>query len=80
MFRDAVGCCSLFPTMAGELLRVTHLSRGTDAAGALLLDTVISGSVPDSIGDAAVLLQVLILPILPVGQPLPYWEPGGSMA
>ncbi|KAM8995979.1 hemicentin-2 isoform 2-T2 [Ara ararauna] len=41
----------------GELLRVTHLSRGTDAAGALLLDTVISGSVPESIGDAAVLLQ-----------------------
>ncbi|XP_065551612.1 hemicentin-2 [Lathamus discolor] len=39
----------------GELLRVTHLSQGTDAAGALLLDTVISGSVPESIGDAAVL-------------------------
>ncbi|NXD61884.1 HMCN2 protein, partial [Eolophus roseicapillus] len=41
----------------GELLRVTHLSRGTDAAGALLLDTVISGSVPESTSDAAVLLQ-----------------------
>ncbi|NXW16087.1 HMCN2 protein, partial [Circaetus pectoralis] len=41
----------------GELLRVTHLARGTDAAGALLLDSVISGSVPESIGEAAVLLQ-----------------------
>ncbi|XP_069626703.1 hemicentin-2 [Haliaeetus albicilla] len=41
----------------GELLRVTHLARGMDAAGALLLDSVISGSVPESIGEAAVLLQ-----------------------
>ncbi|XP_049688139.1 hemicentin-2 [Accipiter gentilis] len=41
----------------GEVLRVTHLARGTDAAGALLLDSVISGSVPESIGEAAVLLQ-----------------------
>ncbi|XP_075295707.1 hemicentin-2 [Opisthocomus hoazin] len=41
----------------GELLRVTHLARGADAAGALLLDSVISGSVPESIGEAAVLLQ-----------------------
>ncbi|KGL95734.1 Hemicentin-2, partial [Charadrius vociferus] len=41
----------------GELLRVTHLARGVDAAGALLLDSVISGSVPESIGEAAVLLQ-----------------------
>ncbi|KAM6193100.1 hemicentin-2 [Sarcoramphus papa] len=41
----------------GELLRVTHLARGTDAAGALLLDSVIGGSVPESIGKATVLLQ-----------------------
>ncbi|NXS66677.1 HMCN2 protein, partial [Pandion haliaetus] len=41
----------------GELLRVTHLAQGTDAAGALLLDSVISGSVPESIGEAVVLLQ-----------------------
>ncbi|NXV93681.1 HMCN2 protein, partial [Calonectris borealis] len=41
----------------GELLWVTHLARGTDAAGALLLDSVISGSVPENIGKAAVLLQ-----------------------
>ncbi|CAM9699604.1 unnamed protein product [Bubo scandiacus] len=41
----------------GELLWVTHLARGTDAAGALLLDSVISGSVPESIGKATVLLQ-----------------------
>ncbi|KAM9256723.1 LOW QUALITY PROTEIN: hemicentin-2 [Cariama cristata] len=41
----------------GELLRVTHLARGTDAAGALQLDSVISGTVPESIGEAAVLLQ-----------------------
>ncbi|KAM6047554.1 LOW QUALITY PROTEIN: hemicentin-2 [Theristicus caerulescens] len=41
----------------GELLRVTHLARGADATGTLLLDSVISGSVPESIGEAAVLLQ-----------------------
>ncbi|NXN95844.1 HMCN2 protein, partial [Rhinopomastus cyanomelas] len=41
----------------GELLRVTHLARGTDAANALLLDSVISGSVPESVSKAAVLLQ-----------------------
>ncbi|KAM6110387.1 LOW QUALITY PROTEIN: hemicentin-2 [Pterocles gutturalis] len=41
----------------GELLRVTHLIRGMDAAGALLLDGAISGSVPESIGEAEVLLQ-----------------------
>ncbi|NWR09617.1 HMCN2 protein, partial [Paradoxornis webbianus] len=44
-----------FPT--GELLRVTHLARGADGAGALRLDSVISGSVPESFGDAVVLLQ-----------------------
>ncbi|XP_009989256.1 PREDICTED: hemicentin-2-like [Tauraco erythrolophus] len=49
----------------GELLRVTHLARGMDPTGALLLETVISGSVPESIGKAAVLLQVLVLPVLP---------------
>ncbi|XP_042642365.1 hemicentin-2 [Tyto alba] len=41
----------------GELLRVTHFARGVDAAGALLLDGAISGSVPESIGGATVLLQ-----------------------
>ncbi|XP_074017166.1 hemicentin-2 [Numenius arquata] len=41
----------------GELLQVTHLARGTDAAGSLLLDSVISGSVPESISEATVLLQ-----------------------
>ncbi|NXI45655.1 HMCN2 protein, partial [Galbula dea] len=41
----------------GELLRITHLARGTDAGGALLLESVISGSVPESIGEAVV--QVL---------------------
>ncbi|NXH12537.1 HMCN2 protein, partial [Bucco capensis] len=38
----------------GELLQVTHLARGTDAAGALLLESVISGSVPESISQAVV--------------------------
>ncbi|NWW81852.1 HMCN2 protein, partial [Climacteris rufus] len=41
----------------GELLRVTHLARAADAAGALRLDSVISGSVPDSTGQAVLLLQ-----------------------
>lgn len=55
------------PLPAGELLRVTHLARGADAADALLLDSVISGSVPESIGEATVLLQVPVLPVLPAG-------------
>ncbi|NWR63520.1 HMCN2 protein, partial [Bucorvus abyssinicus] len=41
----------------GELLRVTHLARGVDEASALLLESVISGSVPESISKAMVLLQ-----------------------
>ncbi|NXT03304.1 HMCN2 protein, partial [Jacana jacana] len=41
----------------GELLRVTHLARGMDAAGSLLLDSMIRGSVPESISKATVLLQ-----------------------
>ncbi|NXP11722.1 HMCN2 protein, partial [Thinocorus orbignyianus] len=41
----------------GELLRVTHLGQGTDATGSLLLESVIHGSVPESIGEATILLQ-----------------------
>ncbi|RMB93417.1 hypothetical protein DUI87_30112 [Hirundo rustica rustica] len=48
---------SLLQFATGELLRVTHLARGADGAGALRLDSVISGSVPESFGDAVVLLQ-----------------------
>ncbi|NWS26381.1 HMCN2 protein, partial [Polioptila caerulea] len=48
---------SLLQFATGELLRVTHLARGTGGTGALRLDSVISGSVPESFGDAVVLLQ-----------------------
>ncbi|NWZ63702.1 HMCN2 protein, partial [Acrocephalus arundinaceus] len=48
---------SLLQFATGELLRVTHLARGGDGAGALRLDSVISGSVPESFGDAVLLLQ-----------------------
>ncbi|NWH88730.1 HMCN2 protein, partial [Aegithalos caudatus] len=48
---------SLLQFATGELLRVTHLARGTDGTGALRLDSVISGSVPESFGNAVVLLQ-----------------------
>ncbi|XP_062361457.1 hemicentin-2 [Cinclus cinclus] len=48
---------SLLQFATGELLRVTHLARGADGAGALRLDSVISGSVPEIFGDATVLLQ-----------------------
>ncbi|NWI37683.1 HMCN2 protein, partial [Picathartes gymnocephalus] len=48
---------SLLQFATGELLQVTHLTRGADGAGALRLDSVISGSVPESFGDAVVLLQ-----------------------
>ncbi|NXB91573.1 HMCN2 protein, partial [Vidua chalybeata] len=48
---------SLLHFATGELLRVTHLARGAGGAGALQLDSVISGSVPESFGDAVLLLQ-----------------------
>ncbi|XP_039576204.1 hemicentin-2 [Passer montanus] len=48
---------SLLRFATGELLRVTHLARGAGGAGALRLDSVISGSVPESFGDAVLLLQ-----------------------
>ncbi|XP_050570610.1 hemicentin-2 [Cygnus atratus] len=41
----------------GDLLHITHLARGADASGTLLLDSVVSGSVPESIGEATLLLQ-----------------------
>lgn len=88
-----VGCCGVLLTvlpwlwgaahrspLAGELLRVTHLARGADGTGSLRLDSVISGSVPESFGDAVVLLKVLMLPIIPMGPQLLYWEHGGSMS
>ncbi|XP_056361302.1 LOW QUALITY PROTEIN: hemicentin-2 [Oenanthe melanoleuca] len=48
---------SLLQFATGELLRVTHLVRGADGAGALRMNSVISGSVPESFGDAVVLLK-----------------------
>ncbi|NXD39793.1 HMCN2 protein, partial [Copsychus sechellarum] len=48
---------SLLQFATGELLRVTHLARGADGAGALRMNSVISGSVPESFGDAVVLLK-----------------------
>ncbi|XP_063265782.1 hemicentin-2 isoform X3 [Prinia subflava] len=48
---------SLLQFATGELLRVTHVARSVGGAGALRLDSVISGSVPESLGDAVVLLQ-----------------------
>ncbi|XP_040387830.1 hemicentin-2 isoform X3 [Cygnus olor] len=41
----------------GDLLHITHLAQGADASGTLLLDSVVSGSVPESIGEATLLLQ-----------------------
>ncbi|NXF18043.1 HMCN2 protein, partial [Rhodinocichla rosea] len=48
---------SLLHFATGELLQVTHLARGAGGAGALRLDSVISGSVPEGFGDAVLLLQ-----------------------
>lgn len=63
---------------AGDLLHITHLARGADASGTLLLDSMVSGSVPESIGEATLLLQVLVLPTLPSGAWLLCWVPVGS--
>ncbi|XP_043914327.1 hemicentin-2 isoform X2 [Protopterus annectens] len=41
----------------GEVLRITHISRGLDAEGTLLSDTVINGFVPKSLTNAAVPLK-----------------------
>ncbi|XP_067398294.1 hemicentin-2 [Emydura macquarii macquarii] len=41
----------------GEILRITHIARGLDAGGTLLLDVMVNGLVPESVADAAVLFQ-----------------------
>ncbi|KGL74423.1 Hemicentin-2, partial [Tinamus guttatus] len=43
------------PIPAGELLHITHTAHGLDGTGALLLDSVISGSVPKRLAEAGVL-------------------------
>lgn len=42
----------------GEILRVTHVARGLDSEGVLLLDIVINGFVPPSLSSSHVNLQV----------------------
>lgn len=67
------------PIPTGDLLRITHLARGADSSGTLLLDSVLSGSVPESIGEATLLLQVPELPTLPARAWLLGWVPRGSL-
>ncbi|XP_010226739.1 PREDICTED: hemicentin-2-like, partial [Tinamus guttatus] len=43
------------PLSLGELLHITHTAHGLDGTGALLLDSVISGSVPKRLAEAGVL-------------------------
>lgn len=65
LFGSAMAATHHCPPLPGDLLRVTHLARGTDAAGALLLESEVRGSVPAGISEAVV--QVLALPTLPAG-------------
>lgn len=55
---------SLLATTTGEVLRVTHVARGLDSEGVLLLDIVINGFVPPSLSSSHVSLQVGSLPSL----------------
>lgn len=51
---------------AGEILRMTHVARGLDADGALLLDVVVSGHVLQlqSVVDVSVKVKLLQVPPL----------------
>lgn len=44
--------------MAGEILRMTHVSRGLDSDGALLLDIVVNGHVLQLPSHADIIVKV----------------------
>lgn len=52
--------------LPGEILRMTHVARGLDADGALLLDVVVSGHVLQlqSVADVSVKVKLLHVPPL----------------
>ncbi|TWW61140.1 Hemicentin-1 [Takifugu flavidus] len=52
----------------GEILRVTHVARGLDSEGVLLLDIVINGFVPPSLSSSHVSLQGFNESYLQTGQ------------
>lgn len=52
--------------LPGEILRMTHVARGVDADGALLLDVVVSGHMLQlqSVADVSVKVKLLQVPLL----------------
>lgn len=52
--------------LPGEILRMTHVARGLDADGALLLDVVVNGHVLQlqSVADVSVKVKLLQIPPL----------------
>lgn len=46
---------------SGEILRLTHVARGLDAEGVLLIDVVINGFIPPSLSSSHLSLQVCLL-------------------
>lgn len=72
-FRVAVGSLCLgclinqcAVNLPGEILRMTHVARGLDADGALLLDVVVSGHVLQLQSVADVSVKVKLLPVPPL--------------
>lgn len=51
----------LFLHFAGEILRLTHIARGLDPDGSLLLDVVVSGYVLQLQSSAEVNVKVIYL-------------------
>lgn len=57
----------------GEILRMTHIARGLDSDGALLLDVVVSGHVLQLQAVADVCVKVTLLEIPPSSPRDPYF-------
>lgn len=52
-------CFLVFESLlTGEILRLTHVARGLDSEGVLLIDIVINGFVPPSLSSSHMSLQV----------------------
>lgn len=50
--------CVLYLEMTGEILKLTHVARGLDGEGVLLVDIVINGFVPPMLLTSNLNLQV----------------------
>lgn len=57
-FSSKVSLFNLFVLTIGEILRITHVARGLDSDGALLLDIVVNGHILQLPSNADISLKV----------------------